>query len=300
MEFLPEIESLFANLGLQPLYEGLRWWVWHTTPHLWFAPYVFLLFVELLIGRKVRASWKEVGFNFAYLTVWITIFAMITPLLRDVVAWVGTFYDGPVIDLTFNANNSMLANVTALFLFYFIFDFFYYWWHRIQHVVPVFWVTHKLHHADQNMGVTTTMKAHPFSLLGRTVIVAIPMALFFKLEPVTIFWVGYSARLFQHFVHMNINFHFGKFNWLLASPNQHRVHHSILPEHRDKNLASFFPIFDVIFGTYYPPGKVAPPTGVYSGETYTSSLWKAFMQPLTDWWKMGKNWTQKRRLQSQP
>jgi sterol desaturase/sphingolipid hydroxylase (fatty acid hydroxylase superfamily) len=182
----------------------------------------------------------------------------------------------------------------ALFIFYFIFDFFCCWWHRLQHAAPILWVTHELHHVDQNMGVTTTMKARPVSVLGRTVFVAIPMAVFFKLEPITVFWVGYSARLFQHFVYMNISCHLGWFSRIIASPKLHRVHHSTLAEHRDKNLAPYFPILDVVFGTYYPPGKVAPPTGVHSGETCTS-LWLASMQPFADWWNMARGHINHRR-----
>jgi sterol desaturase/sphingolipid hydroxylase (fatty acid hydroxylase superfamily) len=138
------------------------------------------------------------------------------------------------------------------------------------------------------MGVTTTMKSHPFSVLGRTVMVAFPLALFFKFNPVSIFWVSYSTRVYEHFVHSNIECQYGWLNFLISSPSQHRVHHSTLPEHRDKNFATFFPIYDVIFGTYCPPPKVAPPTGVTTGETYPS-LWGAYMQPLTDWWRMGRS-----------
>lgn len=162
-------------------------------------------------------------------------------------------------------------------------------------MVPVLLVTHKLHYVDELIGVTTTMKMQPVRVLGRTAIVALPIAPFFRIEPVTIYWIGYAARLFKHFVHMNITCHFGELCWLPASPNQHRIHYIALPKNRDKNLASYFLIFDVIFGTYYQPGKVAAPTGAYNGETYNSSLITASLQPFTDWWRMAGKWMRGKR-----
>ena len=115
------------------------------------------------------------------------------------------------------------------------------------------------------------------------------MALLFKFEPIAIVWLVYSARLFEHFVHMNIKCHFGRLSFLIASPNQHRVHHSSLPKHRDKNCATYFPIIDLISGSYHPPEKVAPPTGLDTGETYRD-LGRAYLQPFTDWWPIGRDW----------
>ena len=43
----------------------------------------------------------------------------------------------------------------------------------------------------------------------------------------------------------------------------HRIHHSRLAGDRDKNFAAYFPIWDVIFGTYRAPvNDQFPPSGV--------------------------------------
>jgi sterol desaturase/sphingolipid hydroxylase (fatty acid hydroxylase superfamily) len=40
-----------------------------------------------------------------------------------------------------------------------------------------------------------------------------------------------------------------------------------LPEHHDCNFNQFFPVFDVLFGTYRQPRPTEyPPTGLSSGE----------------------------------
>ena len=66
-----------------------------------------------------------------------------------------------------------------------------------------------------------------------------------------------------------------------------RIHHSIEPEHRDKNFAVWFPIYDVLFGTAHrpKPGEF-PETGVAGVEVATLS--DAFMLPFDRWWAMAK------------
>lgn len=39
-------------------------------------------------------------------------------------------------------------------------DFWTYWWHRFNHVVPLFWRFHRVHHSDNHMDVTTANRFH--------------------------------------------------------------------------------------------------------------------------------------------
>src|SRR5271170_1300782 len=66
------------------------------------------------------------------------------PLLRTTVAITG---DGAS-RLTFGA--SIWARAAQLLAGLLIFDFFYYWLHRLQHKWSVLWQEHKLHHADRS------------------------------------------------------------------------------------------------------------------------------------------------------
>ena len=67
----------------------------------------------------------------------------------------------------------------------------------------------------------------------------------------------------NYFFHMNVRVGFGRGWFLLNSPQYHRVHHSSLSEHRDRNFAALLPMFDAIFGTaYHPHASEYPPTGL--------------------------------------
>ena len=81
-------------------------------------------------------------------------------------------------------------------------------------------------------------------------------------------------------MHANVRVGFGRFWWLLSSPQYHRIHHSIRGEHRNKNFAVWFPLYDVMFGTAWRPrpGEF-PETGIDGIEV--SNMSDAFMLPFT-------------------
>ena len=53
--------------------------------------------------------------------------------------------------------------------------------------------------------------------------------------------------------HLNVRFPMGRMITLVNSPQWHRIHHSAMPEHRDKNFASLLPLWDILFGTAWIP-----------------------------------------------
>jgi len=98
------------------------------------------------------------------------------------------------------------------------------------------------------------------------------------------------------FNHANIRVGFGRMSWLLTSPQMHRVHHSRLPEHQNKNYASVFSILDVLFGTYYHPRRDEfPPTGV-PGERDVRTFGEALTLPFREWWQRLYAWQRGRAL----
>jgi sterol desaturase/sphingolipid hydroxylase (fatty acid hydroxylase superfamily) len=54
----------------------------------------------------------------------------------------------------------------------------------------------------------------------------------------------------------------GPLKYILVTPQSHRIHHSDRPEHRDKNFANLFSIWDFIFGTQVRDFDIYPETGI--------------------------------------
>ena len=76
----------------------------------------------------------------------------------------------------------------------------------------------------------------------------------------TMFLVGLSM-----FYHSAIRVQLPWLDRLLVTPQVHRLHHAIKPEHHNRNFADVLPIFDIVFGTYQKPGREEFPSTGRSG-----------------------------------
>ena len=191
------------------------------------------------------------------------------------------------IDLRFSTGHGMMDLLLGFLLSTFIFDFFFYWYHRFQHE-SFLWQEHKLHHMDEQLCAfyreswLETLISGPLS--------AIPLAILFKLNPEQGAITGTIFTAWVVFIHTNIRLHLGPFAVLFNAPQGHRIHHSRMREHFDQNFAAFFPIWDVLFGTYhYPERDEYPLTGVH-GEKEVQTLWEAATLAFREWHSMFRAW----------
>jgi sterol desaturase/sphingolipid hydroxylase (fatty acid hydroxylase superfamily) len=108
--------------------------------------------------------------------------------------------------------------------------------------------------------------------------------------------LAYSiSEVAGYFIHLNSPIRFGWFNRVVSSPQTHRIHHSNLPEHMDKNFSTMLPLWDILFGTYYHPEEHEWPSTGVTGVKVTS-LWQAVVQPFVSWSKMLRELRQVSRI----
>jgi sterol desaturase/sphingolipid hydroxylase (fatty acid hydroxylase superfamily) len=183
------------------------------------------------------------------------------------------------------APTAFWAQVLFALAFAFVWDLWQYWVHRLQHRWPVLWQTHKFHHSETDLN-SSAQARHHLSNYVLFAILYLPLLLIFgSLTP------HYTAafvmfRLWGFVNHANARIDLGRLTPIAAGPQWHRIHHSIYPEHYDKNFAAFFPFIDLIFGTYYRPRKDEyPPTGL-TGARDSGSLRGATVAPFIGWYKM--------------
>jgi sterol desaturase/sphingolipid hydroxylase (fatty acid hydroxylase superfamily) len=141
-------------------------------------------------------------------------------------------------------------------LYLVISDFLLYWIHRIFHGQRM-WKYHAVHHSSEHVDWVSAARFHPVNLFLGTIVVdvslllaGIPPAVLAILVPFNVFM---SA-----FVHANLNWDLGPLRYVLASPVFHRWHHTALERGGSKNFAGTFPIFDLMFGTFYMPANELP------------------------------------------
>ena len=169
-------------------------------------------------------------------------------------------------------------------------DVFQYWTHRMFHRSAL-WPFHAVHHSAEEVNWTTTFRNHPLNLIVSNVTVAVVTAAM-GFSPLVFAIVGPFNFLSAAMVHANVNWTFGPFRYVFASPVFHRWHHVMDLEARDKNFAPTFPVLDLMFGTFYMPKGRLPETYGAEGvpQNYVGQLiypLRVTAERLTKLWRPG-------------
>jgi sterol desaturase/sphingolipid hydroxylase (fatty acid hydroxylase superfamily) len=131
-----------------------------------------------------------------------------------------------------------------------------YWLHRAFHTWAL-WPFHAVHHSSTEVDWTTTYRVHPVNfILYNSCVAALVRGLGFSPEAFVV--IAPFNFVTAALVHANLDWTFGPFRYVLASPVFHRWHHSIDPRVRDKNFAPTFPVLDLMFGTFHMPKGELP------------------------------------------
>ena len=166
----------------------------------------------------------------------------------------------------------------------FMIDFVYYWYHRAQHRYPALWAIHELHHADAELNATSSFRTYWLEMPVQAVFVVSPALVLFG-DQGAVHAVGMliGSYAFLIFSHCNLRLSLGPFSSVLCGPQVHRIHHSRLPQHRDRNFAQYFPVLDRLFGTYHAPAAGEfPPTGA-DGLASDASIARVLVRPFRIW-----------------
>jgi sterol desaturase/sphingolipid hydroxylase (fatty acid hydroxylase superfamily) len=140
-------------------------------------------------------------------------------------------------------------------------DIILYWTHRVYHGKKL-WKFHSIHHSPTEIDWLTANRFHPINSWTTFTLINVLMVLAgFSIQSIAV--MGVFNTIYSAMVHANLNWTFGKFKYLFASPVFHRWHHTTQKEGLDKNFAPTFPLLDVMFGTFYmPEGKLPEVYGV--------------------------------------
>ena len=150
----------------------------------------------------------------------------------------------------------------VVILVLFLGDLLSYFYHRAEHKFAILWKIHKLHHTDDALNVSSSMRVHVLEMPLQHALITLPIAYLFGLDAQSAAMTATIMNLWLFFIHANLEIHFDWISRIVVGPQQHRIHHSRLEQHRDKNFASRFSFIDVFFGTYYHPSENEyPPTG---------------------------------------
>jgi sterol desaturase/sphingolipid hydroxylase (fatty acid hydroxylase superfamily) len=160
-------------------------------------------------------------------------------------------------------------------------DFVGYWTHRLNHTRQL-WDYHAIHHSSEVMDWLTAVRLHPVNDVIAKVSQASPVLLL-GLSPISVEMYVPILSAYVAMIHANIRWTYGPFRYVLASPAFHRWHHTREKEGHGKNFAGLFPIFDVIFGTFYMPKGKQPRNFGLEGEVMPDSFVVQMLYPFRKW-----------------
>ena len=157
-------------------------------------------------------------------------------------------------------------------------DFLLYWFHRLYHGATL-WKYHAVHHSSEDLDWISAARFHPVNILLGTVLVDVALLLA-GISPNAMLWVGPFTTASSAFVHANLNWTLGPFKYVLAGPVFHRWHHTAADRGGSSNFAGTFPIWDLMFGTWYMPKNELPDAYGIDDQNFPESFGAQMLYPF--------------------
>ncbi len=144
-----------------------------------------------------------------------------------------------------------LSGWTGLACDLLILDLWIYWWHRVNHKIPLLWRFHEVHHLDEMLDTTSALRFH----FGEVILSALVRALvvFVLAVPLT------SVLVFEVMVVLAALFHHSNLrlppaferalSLIIVTPSIHWVHHHALRSDTDSSYATILSVWDRLFAS---------------------------------------------------
>ena len=254
------------------------------------SPVFYAGVLGILILERIRPAMREQrllsrGFvaDFGWFHLDLVFKAGALPAFVGLLAWLYDETTGSFRIQTLAAGPLALRVTLSLL----IYDFLQWLQHWIRHKVPVLWHFHVIHHSQRELNLFTDLRVHFVEYFVSRGVEFIPMLLL-GLQPFEVLWVATVMSWHTRLAHANVRTNYGPLGHLLVSPQYHRVHHSIDPEHVDRNFGAILTVWDRLFGTYHHDRHVYPPTGVAEveftvPEGASPRVWTAYFVRQVRW-----------------
>jgi sterol desaturase/sphingolipid hydroxylase (fatty acid hydroxylase superfamily) len=182
-----------------------------------------------------------------------------------------------------------------------VYDFCYYWHHRLGHTVAVLWAAHAVHHQSEEYNLSTALRQTSTGWLFGWIFY-LPMAVL-GFPPLVFGVVALVDLLYQYWVHTQQIGRLGWFDRWFCAPSNHRVHHAVNDRYLDKNYGGILIVWDRLFGSFIEEDDAEP--CVYGTRTPLAS-WNPLWANLHVYWDIAQDawharrWRDKLRVWIEP
>jgi alkylglycerol monooxygenase len=182
-----------------------------------------------------------------------------------------------------------------------LYDFLYYWNHRLGHEVAILWAAHVVHHQGEEFNLSTALRQTGTGFLLSWVFY-VPMAML-GYPPEVFLVLSLIDLLYQFWIHTEQIGSLGVFDRIFASPSNHRVHHAVNDLYVDRNYGGILILWDRLFGSFQPELPTLPPVyGTRDPLRSWNPLWAnvhSYWTLLRDSWH-ARRWSDRVRIFLKP
>ncbi|QJQ06016.1 sterol desaturase family protein [Undibacterium piscinae] len=262
-----------------------------------FASPVFFLLIAIEFMVAVRRQQHRYQINDAINSLSLGVMSQITGVFLKVLsvgvyAWV--FQHAALFNLPEDSSWIWLSGLL-------LYDFLYYWLHRMGHETNLLWAAHVVHHQSEAYNLTTALRQTSSGALFGWVFY-LPLALIGY--PVQVFIaIALIDLLYQFWIHTQQIGKLGWFDRVFVSPSNHRAHHAVNDLYLDKNYGGILILWDRLFGTFIEEQDAHPVVfGTRSPLRSWNPLWanlEVYAAVAQDAWHT-KRWGDKLRIWLMP
>jgi sterol desaturase/sphingolipid hydroxylase (fatty acid hydroxylase superfamily) len=133
--------------------------------------------------------------------------------------------------------------------------------HWLHHDIGALWYFHAVHHSQTNLNVLSDNRQHFAETVVNAAIAYVPARILGLSSPDALRLAALTIY-FSALIHTNLRTNLGPLRYVFVSPQVHRVHHSVSPEHFNSNYGTVFIFWDLLFRTHSGDFDVYPATGI--------------------------------------
>jgi len=217
------------------------------TPWVVAALFAFLFGIERVrpLRRSTRPGWGRVGLNAAAVAMALGVAALtVAPTIRGALDWTRNAEFGLLRLAGLPTSVSLAAGVLLL-------DLTFYWWHRLNHIWPLLWRFHNVHHIDPDLDSTTAFRFHAgeiaYSSAFRAVQIGLvgPSAL-----AIAVYELLFLSGTVLHHSNLRLPVRLERaLNLVFVTPRMHGVHHSMIRDETNSNYSVVFRWWDSLHRT---------------------------------------------------
>jgi sterol desaturase/sphingolipid hydroxylase (fatty acid hydroxylase superfamily) len=208
---------------------------------------VLWLIEKYISAEPTQDKWRHTSINIFLMSFALPLQFIAGFILILITTWVAAHHWGIIYLLPHPANPWVKYALMFIML-----DFLDYVYHSVMHRVPLFWRFHLVHHTDNRIDVSTTLREHPGETILRNC---------FLMCWVMLCGASFGVLILRQTVQtlFNISSHssfrlpalFARILGLVfITPNLHHVHHHRERPYTDSNYGDIFSVWDRLLGTF--------------------------------------------------